>query len=66
MTRQSLYSQLLIAFADPGLTKEGSQTKPRSAAGGTNGRHNIGAGDTIRRGSFHVVADVHSLRAKVF
>lgn len=66
MSRQRLYSKLLITFAYPCLTKESSQAKTRTAAGGSNGRHNICTGETIRRCTFHAVADVHPLRAEVF
>ena len=66
MTRQRLNRQLFIRFADPRLTKERRQAKPCAAAGGADGSHNISAGDPIRRGSFHVIADVHTLRAEMF
>ena len=64
--RQRLNCELFICFADAGLAEESSQAEACTAAGGTNRRHNISARETIRRGSLYIVADMHSLRTKMF
>ena len=64
--RQRLNCELFICFADAGLAEESSQAEARTAAGGANRRHYICSCKAVRRSSLHVIADMHSLRTKMF